>query len=129
MPLVRISVAKGTSADTKRGISDAVHNSLLSTFNVPAADKFQTITEHGPDDYILTPEYLGISYTSNMVIIQIFANEGRTLDMKKALYRSIASRIAETTSIPASDVFINLVEVKKENWSFGNGLAQYAPAD
>jgi 4-oxalocrotonate tautomerase len=126
MPLIRIAVPRGTSSDTKQKLSAAVHTSLVSTFNVPDADKFHLFDERGPDDMAVTPEYLGIKYSAKFVVIQITANEGRTLEMKKALYHNIANKIAETTDIPASDVFIGLTEVKKENWSFGNGLAQYA---
>lgn len=129
MPFIRIALAKGTPVAVKQAVSNAVHAALVSAFNVPVADKFHLFSEHGPDDLVCTPEYLGIRYSPKVTFIQIVANEGRTVDMKKALYHSIASRIAETTDIPASDVFINLIEVKKENWSFGNGLAQYAPAE
>jgi 4-oxalocrotonate tautomerase len=126
MPLIRIAVPRGTSSDTKKKLSTAVHTSLVSAFNVPEADKFHLFDELGPDDMAVTPEYLGIKYSAKFVVIQITANEGRTLDMKKALYHSIAVKVSETTDIPISDVFINLIEVKKENWSFGNGIAQYA---
>jgi phenylpyruvate tautomerase PptA (4-oxalocrotonate tautomerase family) len=126
MPLVRIAVPRSTPVDVKQKLSNAVHTSLVSAFNVPEADKFHLFDEHGRDDMVVTPEYLGIKYSAKFVVIQITANEGRTLEMKKALFHNIASKIAETTDIPASDVFINLVEVKKENWSFGNGIAQYA---
>jgi len=129
MPLIRIAVAKGTTAEVKQAVSNAVHTSLVEAFNVPELDKFQIITEHGADDLVCTPEYLGIKHTANVAMIQITANEGRTTDLKKALYHAIATRIAASTNILASDVIINLLEVKKENWSFGNGLAQYAPAE
>ena len=126
MPLIRIAVPRGTPSAVKQKLSDAIHSSLLSAFNVPEQDKFHLIDEHSPDDMVVTPEYLGIKYSPKFVAIQITANEGRTVEMKKALYLSIATKIAATTDIPISDVFINLIEVKKENWSFGNGLAQYA---
>lgn len=126
MPLVRIAVAKGTPADIKRNLSNAVHDALVEAFNVPPTDRFHLISEYSADELICTPEYLGVVHTDNVVIIQITANEGRTLDMKKALYHRIATLVEANTDILASDVIIGLVEVKKENWSFGNGLAQYA---
>ena len=45
---------------------------------------------------------------------------------KKALYQEIAGRLHTTHGIRTGDVLINLIEVKKENWSFGKGIAQYA---
>ncbi len=59
-------------------------------------------------------------------MIQITLNEGRTTEMKKALYKSIAEGLHQKLQVPMGDVLISLVEVKKENWSFGNGIAQYA---
>lgn len=126
MPLVRISLAQGKSAVVKQHISDAVHQALVKTFNVPADDRFQVISEHPAGDFICAPEYLGIRHTGDAVFIQIVCNEGRNLEMKQALYRHIADGIAERAGISRADVIINLLETKKENWSFGNGIAQYA---
>ncbi|RJF95968.1 tautomerase family protein [Noviherbaspirillum saxi] len=126
MPFVSIFLPKGSSAEAKRHVSDAVHQALTETFNVPADDRFQVISERGPDELICTPSYLGISHTSNVVFVQVACREGRTVDMKKALFRRMAELVSESGVFLAADVFINLVEVKKENWSFGNGLAQYA---
>lgn len=126
MPLVRISLAQGKSAAVKNHISDAIHQALVHTFNVPADDRFHVISEHAAGDFICTPEYLGIRHTADAVFIQITCNEGRSLEMKQALYRHISDGIAERAGIPRSDVIISLLETKKENWSFGNGIAQYA---
>jgi 4-oxalocrotonate tautomerase family enzyme len=59
-------------------------------------------------------------------MIQITMNTGRTTEMKKALYKRIAELLNEELGIRKEDVLVNLVEVAKENWSFGNGEAQYA---
>jgi 4-oxalocrotonate tautomerase len=126
MPLVRIALPAGLSAAEKISISEDVHRALVETVNVPAQDKFQIITEHAPSDLVLAPEYLGIPHSAHAAIIQIFLNDGRTTALKQALYAQIAHSISQHTSIKANDVIINLVEVKKENWSFGNGVAQYA---
>jgi 4-oxalocrotonate tautomerase len=126
MPFVRIDVVEGSSARYQVQISDAVHQALVERFNVPAADRFQAISVHALAELSYPAEYLGIAHTSAIVIIQITCNEGRTVELKKALYARIAELIASSTEIPPSDVIISLVEVKKENWSFGNGMAQYA---
>lgn len=126
MPLVRISLPQHITAAQARHISDAVHDSMVSSFNVPADDRFQILSRHAPGELVCTPAYLGIAHADALVFIQITCNEGRTLDMKKALFARIAGSIAEGGAVLASDVIVNLVEVKKENWSFGNGIAQYA---
>ncbi|HEX5659304.1 MAG TPA: tautomerase family protein [Polyangiales bacterium] len=126
MPFVRISVVEGGASRFKAQISEAVHTALVEKFNVPSDDRFQAISVHGPDELIYPPAYLGIVHSKSIVIIQVTCNAGRTLELKKALYARIAELIASTTEVGKNDVIISLVEVQKEDWSFGNGAASYA---
>jgi 4-oxalocrotonate tautomerase len=126
MPLVRISLIAGKPESYKRKVSEAVHRALVETISIPAQDRFQILTEHSAADFIYDPEYLKIHRTNDLVIIQITMSTGRTLEVRKALYRRIADLISQEAGLRREDVFINLVEVAKENWSFGNGEAQYA---
>jgi 4-oxalocrotonate tautomerase len=128
MPLVRISLVKGQPAALRRSIGDAVHRSLVESIDVPARDRFQLLTEHEPGDLVYDSEYLGIARSDNIVIIQITLSAGRSLEKKRKLYRRIAHNLA-ALGVRREDVWINLVEVAKENWSFGNGVASYAPQD
>ncbi len=125
MPLVRIDVRKGKDAGYRRKISDVVYEALVGV-GVPEKDRFQVMAEHDAGNFIFDPSYLGIARSDDLVIIQITWNEGRSLEQKKTLYTTIADGLSKSLGIRAEDVFINLVEVKKENWSFGNGIAQYA---
>ena len=127
MPLVRISLIEGKSAEYKKKVGDVVHQAMVETINCPPQDKFQLITEHTKENFLCAPEYLGIAHTDDLIIIQITLNEGRTIELKKALYQAIANGLSAAISVNVQDVFISLIEVKKENWSFGNGVAQYAP--
>lgn len=127
MPLVRISLRQGKSAAYRTALGDGVHQAMVEAINVPPLDRFQVISEHAPDGLIYDPEYLGIRRTDNIVFIQITLNAGRTLELKKALYARIVERLKQNPGVRPEDVFINLTEVPKENWSFGNGVAQYAP--
>ena len=127
MPLVRIDHAAGKPASYRAAISQGVHDAMVHTFNVPEDDRFQVISEHAPGIAILhAPSYLGIEYSDEFVIIQITCNDTRTIDQKKALFAAIADNLARDPGLRRQDVVINLIEVKKENWSFGNGVAQYA---
>lgn len=126
MPLARIDVPAGKSADYRSAIGDVVYNAMLSALNVPKNDRFQIITEHPSGGLIADPTYLGIQRTDNTIIIQVTLNDGRTVDMKRAFYKAIADGLYARLGHRREDVIINLVEVKKENWSFGNGEAQYA---
>jgi phenylpyruvate tautomerase PptA (4-oxalocrotonate tautomerase family) len=125
MPLVRISVQEGQHKSQHAQIGDAVHRAMVETINVPPLDRFQIITEHAQADFVFDASYLNISRTNALVIIQITLNTGRTTEMKKALYKRIAELLHQELQIRKEDVMISLVEVPKENWSFGNGEAQY----
>jgi phenylpyruvate tautomerase PptA (4-oxalocrotonate tautomerase family) len=125
MPIARIDTARGKSQAHLQAISDAVYDAMIS-IGVPHNDRFQVITEHDPERLVFDRSYLGIERSADFVLIQITLNEGRSVDLKRALYKGIADGIHAKTGLRREDVFINLVEVKKENWSFGNGEAQYA---
>lgn len=93
---------------------------------VPKDDRFQVVGEHDAENFLFDPDYLGIHRSDDLVMIQITWNEGRTVEQKKALYKAITDGlVAAKLGIRSEDVLINLVEVKKENWSYGNGVAQY----
>lgn len=125
MPFVRIDLAKGKSPEYRKTIGEIIYKAMTETINVPADDKFQVITEHAPEELSFPKSYLGIEYSKDIVFIQITLNGGRTVDMKKAFYKRIADDLHAQLNIRREDVFIGLVEVAKENWSFGNGMAQY----
>ncbi|TWB35136.1 tautomerase family protein [Nitrospirillum pindoramense] len=126
MPLARIDLVRGKSAEYRHTIGEVIYEAMLSTLNVPKDDRFQIITEHGDSDFVADPTYLGIHRTRDTVIIQVTLNLGRTLEVKKAFYKAVADGLHARLGLRREDVFINLVEVPKENWSFGNGEAQYA---
>jgi 4-oxalocrotonate tautomerase len=126
MPLVRISLMQGKPATYRAAIGNAVHRAMVESINCPPLDRFQVITEHARGDIVYDPTYLDIKRTDDVVLIQISMNIGRTVEMKRALYRRIAELLSADPGIRPEDVVINLVEVPKENWSFGKGIASYA---
>jgi 4-oxalocrotonate tautomerase len=129
MPLVRISLVKGKPQPYRRKVGDAIHRALVEAAGVPPLDRFQVLTEHEPGDIVYDSNYLGIARTSDLLIVQITLSAGRSLAQKRALYRAIASNLASAVGLRPEDAWINLIEVAKENWSFGNGVASYAPAE
>ena len=119
-------MVEGRSEHQRRAIADAVHRGLVESIGVPPDDRFQIVTEHPTAGFICTPAYLGVRY-QNPVLIQLTISVGRTTDQKRALYRRIVE-LLEAAQVPRSDAVINLVEVARDDWSFGDGVAQYAPA-
>ena len=126
MPLVRIDLIRGKSAEYRKTVGEIVYNAMRDLINVPKDDKFQIITEHAPEDLNFAESYLGNTYSQDIIFIQITLNAGRSVEMKKAFYKRIADELNAQLMVRRDDVWINVVEVAKENWSFGGGIAQYA---
>jgi phenylpyruvate tautomerase PptA (4-oxalocrotonate tautomerase family) len=126
MPLTHISLRAGKPEGYRQAIFDSLYRAMRETFDVPEDDQFMTITEHDPTTFRYGASYLGISRSAELVLIQLTVSNTRTLEQKKALFRRIAELLGESPGVRPEDVFVNLIEVAKENWSFGHGLAQYA---
>jgi 4-oxalocrotonate tautomerase len=126
MPLVRIDLRRGKPAAYRKAICEGIYRAMREVFAVPEDDRFLVVNEHDADDFDYAKSYLGITHTDDLVIIQVTANDTRTLEQKKAFFARVAALLSANPGVRKEDVFINLVEVKKENWSFGNGIAQYA---
>jgi phenylpyruvate tautomerase PptA (4-oxalocrotonate tautomerase family) len=128
MPLARIDISKNASGELIRIVSEAVYRAMVEVANVPAHDKFQIINRHAADEMIYPQEgYLGLNYTAGLIIIQVTWVGGRTTDVKKKFYRQIADEIHEKGGVRKQDVWINLVDTGREDWSFGDGEMQYGP--
>ncbi|HEY3030886.1 MAG TPA: tautomerase family protein [Bradyrhizobium sp.] len=126
MPLVRVSLRRGKSDDYKKAIGDGVYKAMREAFNVPEEDRFVVVSEHSESEFQFSKTYLDIARSDDLVIIQITANNTRTTEQKKALFARIVQLLSQHPGLRKEDVFISLVDVPKENWSFGNGVAQYA---
>jgi 4-oxalocrotonate tautomerase len=126
MPLVRIDLRAGHSPAIRQAVGDAVHRAMVEAIGIPPDDRFQVITEHPADGLVYDPGYLGIRRSDAVVFVQITLNTGRTVEQKRALYARVAALVSERAEIRAADVLVSLVEVSRENWSFGDGVAQYA---
>ena len=126
MPLVRIDLPAGKPPAYRRAVGDAIHDALVATLNVPRDDRFQVIHEHAADTLVMDPAYLGIARSADALVVQVTLNAGRTLEMKRAFYRAVVDNLHERVELRREDALVSLVEVHKEDWSFGNGHAQYA---
>ena len=128
MPFVRISMREGKPASYRRAVAEQVHQAIVEVANVPPQDRFQILTEHHATGLIYDPSYLGIDRTDDIVMIQITLNQ-RPQAMKLAIYKAIAERLSKDPGLRSEDVLISLVPVTPEDWSFGNGKAQYVKTE
>jgi phenylpyruvate tautomerase PptA (4-oxalocrotonate tautomerase family) len=125
MPLVRIDLIEGRTEQEIAAIGDAVQGALVETMNVPERDRFQMITEHRPGRLRYDKAYLGVQRTDGFVFVQVTLSAGRTPAQKQAFYARTAELMAKNAKVRPEDVAISIVESTREDWSFGNGVAQY----
>jgi len=125
MPLVRISLREGKTEEYRKALGDGVHRALIEAIEIPAQDRFQVITEHPAGGLIYDPTYLGVQRSDDVVLVQITLSTGRKPGQKRKLYQRMAEILGENPGLRPQDLMVNLVEVAWENWSFGNGEAQY----
>jgi hypothetical protein len=129
MPFVRIDLSKKHPEGFAQQVGEIVYEVMTTQINVPKDDKFQVITKHDSSELLMPKSYLGIEYSEDIIFIQVTLNEGRNTEMKKKFYKAICEDLVEKLKVRPQDIVINLIEVNKENWSFGNGEMQYAPKD
>jgi 4-oxalocrotonate tautomerase len=125
MPLVRIDLLEGKTPEYRERVGQLVYRAMTETLNVPQNDRFQVITEHDKAGLQFDRTYLGIQRSDDCIFVQITLNAGRTIEAKQRFYKAVADGLHEQLKLRREDVLINLVEVRKEDWSFGNGEAQY----
>jgi 4-oxalocrotonate tautomerase len=125
MPIVRIDLIEGKSEDYRTQAGEIVYQTLLDVLNVPKSDRFQVISEHRKNDLPFDRDYLGVHRADDCVFLQITLNAGRSVELKQSFYKELADRLHRGLKLGKQDVFINLVEVPRENWSYGNGQTQY----
>ncbi|MBV8839693.1 MAG: tautomerase family protein [Alphaproteobacteria bacterium] len=126
MPHTHIALRRGKSPQYRQAIMDGLYAAMRETFNVPEDDRFMIVTQHDADEFLYGKHYLGIERSDDLVLIQLTVSNTRTVEQKKALFATIAKKLGDNPGLRPQDVFVNLVETAKENWSFGHGLAQYA---
>jgi len=126
MPLVRVSLRRGKSKEHIAAIRNSIYRAMIESFNVPQNDRFIVVHQHDAEEFDYDPNYLDIARSDDLVIIQISCNNTRTVEQKKAFYKYTADLLSKEPGLRPQDVFINLLETAKENWSFGNGEAPYA---
>ncbi len=125
MPLLQISLRAGKPEAYRQAIFNSLYRAMREVLNVPEDDQFMTITEHDAANFRYGNAY-GVARSDDVVYIQITVFNTRTVEQKKALFRRIAELLGESPGVRPEDVFVNIVDAAKENWSVGHGLAQFA---
>jgi len=126
MPIINISLRAGKGEAYRQAIMDSLYRAMRETLSVPEDDQFMTITEHEPANFRTSASCFGVSRTEDTVYIQITVFDNRTTEQKKALFKRTAELLGDNPGVAPENVFINVLESAKENWSVGHGVAQFA---
>ena len=126
MPLVRIDMPVGRPVGYRTAVVDIVQSAMHTALGVPLAERFHVINEHGPECLSMDAAYLGVTRSTDAMIVQVTLNEGRDASVKQLFYRALADGLHSGVGLRREDLVISLVEVRREDWSFGNGEAQLA---
>jgi 4-oxalocrotonate tautomerase len=125
MPFVRIDLREGKPTSYIKAIGNSIQQAMVEHLDVPVRDHFQVISEHTPDHLAYDPGYLNVERTNDIVFIQVTLSAGRSTEQKRAFYARLTELLQENPGVRPQDVTIHLVENTREDWSFGNGEAQY----
>jgi len=121
MPFARIDLVEGKPADYRATVADVVYEGIVGTLKAPEGDRFIVIGEHAPENFVFDPHFLGIERTPDLIYIQVTSTVGNTKEQKLAFFRHTADELNRRLGVRREDVFISLVFVGREDWSFGNG--------
>ena len=121
MPFARIDLAKGKPPEYRATVADVVYGGIIGVFKAPDGDRFIVINEHAPENFVFDPHFLGIERSPDLIMIQVTSTVGNTKEQKLAFFRQMVDELNRRLNVRREDVFINLVFIDREDWSFGNG--------
>ena len=125
MPLVHIHVIEDRRTPQQlRRVADVIQDVMLDHFAAPPRDRYQLISEHKAGQIIAEDNGLGFDRTDDIIVVQI-AQQGRTGEQKQRAYKELADRLHTETGLAPTDLIVSVVENTREDWSFGNGVAQF----
>ncbi len=117
MPLVKVEMRKGKSAEYKNALLDGIHKALVDCFKVAEDNRIQRLYELEEENF-----RLNASKTSDFVLIELTVFKGRSFDAKQNLYKAIVNNLVGTLGIAKTDIIIVLNEVPMENWGIRGGI-------
>ena len=127
MPLVRIDLVQGKSAEYRRAIGGVVYEAMVDVL-APKDDRFQVIAEHVEVNFIYDPNFFGIARSKDLIFVQLTLADGRRLEQTRGFYKRVVDDLHDRLGVRKEDVFISLVGTGREDWSFGNGEASLSSA-
>ncbi|WP_072242533.1 tautomerase family protein [Pannonibacter indicus] len=124
MPVTQIFSLPGRSAEEKQLIMECIHEALMTRFDIPHDDQYMIFNEKAREDFFFG-SFPEMERSDAFLLIQITVSNTRSVEMKKNLYKAICDKLGRKAGVLHDDVMVSLVEVTRDCWSFGRGIAQY----
>lgn len=123
MPLIHVHLIEGKSAKYIKAVRDGIHTALMRAWNIPHHDRFQLVSEYKKEHFHFDNTIWGVERSDDLIAIYI-TSISRSAEMKQKLYAELVKVLGENPKVRKEDVFVTIVTVGREDWSFGNGIAQ-----
>jgi len=124
MPLIRIDAIAGRTPQEVKRLLDAAHRAMLTAFQVPERDRYQIYEEHAPEHFIVQDTGLGIARTNQVIVVTVISRP-RSQEAKQRFYAELCRELKSACGMETSDTMVSIVTNSDEDWSFGNGRAQF----
>jgi len=126
MPFFNVHVPKGLfPLDQRKAIADSLAHSLQESFGLPPEDKFVVINEHSEGFMFLHPTYKDVERSAGAIVISVYIPASRPMSEKRKLLKEIVQRLHDNVGIRPDDVFVTLIPLPSENFSFGRGFSPF----
>lgn len=114
MSQVKIYGLQNNLDKIKVQLSDVIHNCIIDTLSFPKEKKYHRFIAFTKEDMIFPA-----SKSENYTIIEIMMMEGREVETKKNLIKSLFKNIEQELGIVKTDIEICIIELPASNWGFG----------
>lgn len=119
MAIVRIDYTLDLTVAQRRALAESVNATMQTVLGVPPRENYIVSSQHPNEAILHAPDDCPPERQTKLIFIQATLNQGRTPELKLTFLQALTTAIADCTPFAPTDVFINLVEVARENWSFG----------
>ena len=123
MPLITINITEGMTDFAIDQLQDTIHTCFVKAWNIPENGGFYIINERAKSQMRISRTMWGINRSENPPLLLQITSSPRSKESKVELFRLLAEEL-EKQGIQKEDLFISISPTQREDWSFGNGVAQ-----
>lgn len=120
MAIVRVDFSTKQPAEFAPTVSRVINACMQQVLGVSPTENYIVCQAYPAEAILHAPDICSTERLEKIAFIQITLNQGRSAELKRKFFKQLGAELMETGYLKVEDMFINLVEVASENWSFGN---------